>query len=345
MANICDTDYRLTASPRKALADLWSTFQEKEVNKHDVSLCELAERYGIDYEKKGISVRGHIYWAEYEENVDDDCALLSFATESAWSSCDMFFDELNKSLGKYGTFDDGQNQYNDVLNDEETRNVVKEIVLKCQLSIEKGRFNVEYAQFLIHFLKDYNDNDFAIAINRKLIDALNQGYYHKNFEGLYGELFDKYRDVIWDDFAEAFANDDKYGFIFQINDEIGFGFGFGEGKLFQVDDGRIKELCIKHPETVPCRIANMVPVFNEASGFSDWVMWLLDNYGDNKDVLDGLHSNMNTYSWSGSVVPHLEELKLCMEGIKEHHRPEVRQWAENCIRDLDEQLKREMNRE
>ena len=54
---------------------------------------------------------------------------------------------------------------------------------------------------------------------------------------------------------------------------------------------------------------------------------------------------MNTYSWSGSVVPHLEELKLCMEGIKEHRRPEVRQWAENCIRDLDEQLKREMNRE
>ena len=99
MANICDTEYRLTASPRKALADLWSTLQEKEVNKHDVYLCELAERYGIDYEKKGISVRGHIYWAEYEENVEDDCALLSLATESAWSSCDMFFDELNKALG------------------------------------------------------------------------------------------------------------------------------------------------------------------------------------------------------------------------------------------------------
>ena len=99
MANICDTEYRLTSSPRKALADLWSTLQEMEVNKHDVNLYHLAERYGIDYEKKGISVRGHIYWAEYEENVEDDCTLLSLATESAWSSCDMFFDELNKALG------------------------------------------------------------------------------------------------------------------------------------------------------------------------------------------------------------------------------------------------------
>ena len=238
-------------------------------------------------------------------------------------------------------------QYNDVMNDENIRNVIKEIVLKCQLSKEKGRFNVEYAQFVIHILKEYNDNDFAIAINSKLIDTLNHGYYHKNFEGIYSELFDKYMDVIWDDFAEAFASDDKYGFIYQISDEIGSGFGFGVGKLFQKDDGRIKELCRKHPETVPSRIANMVPVFCKApnSGFSDWVMWLFDNYGDKKEVLDGLHSNMNTYSWAGSVIPHLEEVKHCMQGIREHQRPEVRLWANNCIHDIDEQLTRELNRE
>ena len=44
-------------------------------------------------------MRGHIYWAEYEENVEDDYALLSFDTESAWSSCDLFFEEVNKALG------------------------------------------------------------------------------------------------------------------------------------------------------------------------------------------------------------------------------------------------------
>ncbi len=57
--------------------------QELEVNSNNVYLYLLAEHYGIDYEKKGISVRGHIYWAEYEENVEDDYALLSFDTESA----------------------------------------------------------------------------------------------------------------------------------------------------------------------------------------------------------------------------------------------------------------------
>ena len=52
--------------------------------------------YGIDYEAKQISVRGHIYWAEYEE--DDENALLSFETESAWDACTELFEEINHHL-------------------------------------------------------------------------------------------------------------------------------------------------------------------------------------------------------------------------------------------------------
>ena len=98
MANTCDTSYKVIGSP-KAVKKLWNTLQEKEVNSKNVYLYELAERYGIDYEKKGISVRGFIYWAEFEEKESDDYCLLSFDTETAWSACDLFFDELNKALG------------------------------------------------------------------------------------------------------------------------------------------------------------------------------------------------------------------------------------------------------
>ncbi|WP_256448698.1 MULTISPECIES: hypothetical protein [Proteiniphilum] len=43
------------------MADLWKTLQDLEVNSKDVYLYRLAEHYRIDYEKKGISVRGNIY--------------------------------------------------------------------------------------------------------------------------------------------------------------------------------------------------------------------------------------------------------------------------------------------
>ena len=98
MANTCDTSYKVIGSP-KVVKKLWNTLQEMEVNSKNVYLYELAERYGIDYKKKGISVRGFIYWAEFEENESDDYCLLSFDTETAWSASDVFFDVLNKALG------------------------------------------------------------------------------------------------------------------------------------------------------------------------------------------------------------------------------------------------------
>lgn len=98
MANTCDTSYKVIGSP-KAVKKLWNTLQEMEVNSKNVYLYDLAERFGIDYEKKCISVRGFIYWAEFEEDESADYCLLSFDTETAWSACDMFFVELNKALG------------------------------------------------------------------------------------------------------------------------------------------------------------------------------------------------------------------------------------------------------
>ena len=74
MANQATTTYKVTGT-RKAVNNLWNTFQSMEVNNKNIWLSDLAKHYGIDYEAKQICVRGHIYWAEYEE--DEDVCLLS----------------------------------------------------------------------------------------------------------------------------------------------------------------------------------------------------------------------------------------------------------------------------
>ena len=58
-----------------------NTLQAMNVNATNVYLCKLAEHDGIDYEQRGISVRGHIYWTEFED--DEDGGVHSFDTESA----------------------------------------------------------------------------------------------------------------------------------------------------------------------------------------------------------------------------------------------------------------------
>ena len=100
MANIATTNYKVTQTGScKALKDLWSTLQKMEVNSKNIWLYQLAEHYGIDYETKGISVRGHIYWAEFEAEEANDYYLLSFDTESAWDACSELFEEINHVLG------------------------------------------------------------------------------------------------------------------------------------------------------------------------------------------------------------------------------------------------------
>ena len=95
MANQATTTYKVTGTP-KAVSNLWNTLQRMEVNSRNIWLDDLAKHYGIDYQKKHISVRGHIYWAEYEE--DEDTSLLSFETETAWDACNDLFFEINRLL-------------------------------------------------------------------------------------------------------------------------------------------------------------------------------------------------------------------------------------------------------
>ena len=97
MANQATTTYKVTGS-RTAVNDLWNTLQKMEVNSKDIWLYQLAEHYGIDYEARQISVRGHIYWAEYEEAPANDYYLLSFETETAWDACNELFEAINHIL-------------------------------------------------------------------------------------------------------------------------------------------------------------------------------------------------------------------------------------------------------
>ena len=87
---------------------------------------------------------------------------------------------------------------------------------------------------------------------------------------------------------------------------------WGLGPLFDINEELIKQLCIENPESAPARIALMVPCFekeddgNEKEYFNKWIIWLLDNFGERKDVRDNISSNLGSFSWSGDISPYYE---------------------------------------
>lgn len=54
MANQATTTYKVTGT-RKAVNNLWNTFQSMEVNNKNIWLSDLAKHYGIDYEMQNKS--------------------------------------------------------------------------------------------------------------------------------------------------------------------------------------------------------------------------------------------------------------------------------------------------
>ena len=144
---------------------------------------------------------------------------------------------------------------------------------------------------------------------------------------------------------------DTFLFYFQVKDELGSGFSFDKGPLFDINEELIKQLCIENPESAPARIALMVPCFekeddgNEKEYFNKWIIWLLDNFGERKDVRDNISSNLGSFSWSGDISPYYERNIKCFEQLLDHQKQEVREWAQKCINNEKKLLDMEKDEE
>lgn len=233
----------------------------------------------------------------------------------------------------------------------ETIEIVKQALLDFHITDDYDRMLYDYSHLLIEVLQRWHDDEFAMRLNQKMIEVYNTRMVHLSMEGVFTELLKHYYEVIWEDFVSALLGDDTFLFYYQVKDELGAGFGFGKGPLFELNEELIKQLCLNHPETAPFRIAAMVPCFDfgetgiEASHFSKWVLWLLDMFGAQKDVRDAISSNLGSFTWTGDVSPYYERNIKCFGELLSHPIREVREWAQQCIERDKELLSLEKSKE
>ncbi len=241
----------------------------------------------------------------------------------------------------------------EMFKDIEVFSIIKELILEYEIKKDTDRNIFEYSRFVADILEHYHDDILAAKLNRKLMRVLKKEFLHTNLEEIYPVLVKSYTKAIWRDFSRAFKDNKYFLFLYQIKDEIGSGSGFGSGPLFQIERKRVEYLCVKYPDYAPHMVAEMCPIFRydpemdkaEGSAFHSWVYWLLDYFGNQDAVLDGLHANMCSFAWSGIVIPLLQRRKQCLEKIMKHPRAKVGKWAELCIKEVDEEYTRENNRE
>ena len=94
----------------------------------------------------------------------------------------------------------------------------------------------------------------------------------------------------------------------------------------------------------------MAPVFksngtNPRAAFSDFLQWLIDKYGNDKDTVSGISSNLGTMSWTGSPIPLYEDIVILLTPYLSHKYPIVREWAQQEITQLNSQIEREKSQD
>jgi hypothetical protein len=99
--------------------------------------------------------------------------------------------------------------------------------------------------------------------------------------------------------------------------------------------------CEEMPDVAPGVIAELVNTLDpEKQQLSDEALMLLDKYGDDPEVLRQLAATMNSFSWSGSLVPFYDQQISALSPLLAHHRASVREWAASSIEFARERRRR-----
>lgn len=166
-------------------------------------------------------------------------------------------------------------------------------------------------------------------------------------------LLPNFQEEILDDLLSKLGSNDIF-WAYYISQclNLGSGLGSGKGPLFQCDIEKIKTACFKYPDYLPARLANMCPVYEKSSdgrpkSFSEFFLWLCDNFGNQKKMLDEFSANMGTFSWCGinGYSDFIAERLPCIKSLFNHKNPTVREWAERQMKTVRDEVVRERGKE
>ena len=300
-----------------------------------------------------------------DENV---CELSEFRVFDFSNALTHFNSETLKSFSKrlfsYGekgsllVFDLLFNFIYDKKDDKEVLPIIKESLYK--IGVLKGGYNrmddFKWSHAISIVLSDQNETEFAQFINRSIIKVVGKIEYHyleDTFQRIYERLISVHFSSIWPELSIALlSKEDEYMTFFALKGILGSHIGGIRGSIGMLFKGDIEEIfrwCQNNKLIAAARLAELAPVFDnnntDYSNLHPIARRLIDEYGENLDVLSSLSANMGSYSWTGSVVPYLVAKKKLFGKLREHRIKTVADWAGAHFDYLTKEIELEKNRD
>lgn len=293
-------------------------------------------------------------------------SFYAFTYSNALSQ--LTFEELNSFSEKLFTYgDDGYAVVFDLFadlsyGDEAKKNELIPICKKCIIKLGFNRKfkrqldDYKWTETISFIISDEKEGDFAKFINKSVIESITwENSYHLDhyIQRVYEILLKVHFNSIWPDLSDALLSSEEnyirfYGLKHILGSHIG-GVGRSVGVLFDGNIDSIFNWCEDKKPLAPSRLAELIPIFdNNNTDYAKWhpvALRLINEYGDIKEVLSNLSSNMGTYSWTGSIVPFLESKKELFRQLSNHKTDLVKEWATSYLGYLEKDIERERNRD
>ena len=225
---------------------------------------------------------------------------------------------------------------------QEIRGATKQMLL--QLNLNKENLTTMYGhnwEVAAENTLREEDTEFSKLLCEVILESVHDmDYTFKVFHlpPVLSKIFGMHGKEVWSIFGDALKNADamqEYHII-----------GILYRERINTDKNKKKELldflpkdvledwCVDQPDLAPEIIAQATDWYQmdgENPMFSDRIIFLLDKYGDRKDVLSNISANMDTYTVCGSLI-NLYELRIAvLSKVANHPREQVREWAHKEI--------------
>ena len=231
---------------------------------------------------------------------------------------------------------------------------LKECIYKIGVQWNNNIDNFQYFNHIRNILKnEEKDEKLCSFVVNDIINYINwdTALSLEPYRSIFEIALSDYFDSTWAIISSAIINEnDGYMKFWGIKQLLG---GYvsniytKKDILFNNDNvEKIIDWCNKNQPIAPTLIAELVPIYNEDR--TEWnpiAKRLIDEFGNIKEVLDRLGANMNSFSWSGSIVPLLESNKKLLESIVDNSNPIVSEWAQQNINELSKRIIQEKKKD
>jgi hypothetical protein len=250
--------------------------------------------------------------------------------------------------------------YSDSEKWDEVKGAIKSLIVtqKGILNSYRVRRSDSFSMFesVRQLLEETKDDEFALEIISQIIEKLNLPGYHATADvalsNLTITLIENYFSVIWPSIGEALIREDP-DFLFYLNLKSLLGahlsdFSQSEGTLFRGDQELIFHWAKENRPNGAIRLASLVPTIwkpenDDSVCIHPFTSRMIDEFGENEDLLQEISSQFHSFSWSGSLVPLLSTQKAIFITLKTHKFQAVRIWAEKEISQLEARIRNETN--